>query len=359
MHTKTKRILAAAGTVAVIAGAVFGFSRLGSAAREDTATAEQAQSVSSAAVERRDLAEQEELSGTLGYGSSEEISLNRGGTITSLPELGTVVDRGGTLLSIDGVPVQLWLGETPLWRQLDSASDDGHDILEIEYNLVALGFAPDDDLTVDEDWTSTTTRAVKAWQESRGVEETGTISPGDVVMWPTAVRIASHTADLGAQATGPIVSVTGAAKVVTVDLDASKRSLVNVDDAVEVVIPGGAVLEAVVSEVGNVAQSSDDSDPLNPSDPTIEVVISITDPAAADLALDQAPVTVRVTTSAAKDVLAVPVDALLALSGGGFAVEKVTGTTTELVAVETGAFADGWIEITGDIAEGDEVVVPS
>jgi hypothetical protein len=58
-------------------------------------------------------------------------------------------------------------------------------------------------------------------------------------------------------------------------------------------------------------------------------------------------------------VLAVPANALLALLEGGYAVERVTdGGGTELVAVETGLFADGWVEVSGDLAEGDEVVVP-
>ena len=47
---------------------------------------------------------------------------------------------------------------------------------------------------------------------------------------------------------------------------------------------------------------------------------------------------------------------------GGYAVERVgTGPqgANELVKVETGAFADGWVELSGDVAEGDEVVVPA
>ena len=58
-------------------------------------------------------------------------------------------------------------------------------------------------------------------------------------------------------------------------------------------------------------------------------------------------------------MLAVPVEALLALAEGGYAVELAHDDgTTSLVAVELGAFADGWVEVTGDVAEGDEVVVP-
>ena len=70
--------------------------------------------------------------------------------------------------------------------------------------------------------------------------------------------------------------------------------------------------------------------------------------------------TVSVVTSAATGVLAVPVDALLALAEGGYAVERGGRRRhRELVAVEIGAFADGWVEVTGDLAEGDDVVVPA
>ena len=74
--------------------------------------------------------------------------------------------------------------------------------------------------------------------------------------------------------------------------------------------------------------------------------------------LDEAPVKVRVTTAAARGVLAVPVTALLALSGGGYALERVTGEgTTEQVPVQLGAFADNFVQVTGAVKAGDEVVI--
>jgi hypothetical protein len=58
-------------------------------------------------------------------------------------------------------------------------------------------------------------------------------------------------------------------------------------------------------------------------------------------------------------VLAVPVTALLALAGGGYGVEIVTGPGTDrLVGVQTGIFAGGRVAITGPgIAAGTRVVV--
>ncbi len=56
-----------------------------------------------------------------------------------------------------------------------------------------------------------------------------------------------------------------------------------------------------------------------------------------------------------------PVNALLALIEGGYAVERVEADgTTRLVRVELGIFQDAWVEVRGTgLAAGDSVVVPS
>lgn len=79
---------------------------------------------------------------------------------------------------------------------------------------------------------------------------------------------------------------------------------------------------------------------------------------AADVAkLDAAAVQVRFTTSVHKDVLAVPVGALVALREGGHALQLPDGG---LVAVETGMFARGLVEISGTgVTEGLDVVTAS
>jgi len=69
-------------------------------------------------------------------------------------------------------------------------------------------------------------------------------------------------------------------------------------------------------------------------------------------------VSVPVSSTAGK-VLAVPLAALTAGAGGESRVEVSTGegTKTRLVEVVTGLAADGYVEVTGDISEGDLVVV--
>ena len=77
--------------------------------------------------------------------------------------------------------------------------------------------------------------------------------------------------------------------------------------------------------------------------PTVELVVSLDDPKATGR-LDQAPVTASITTEVRKGVLAVPVNALLALAEGGYAVEVERDGRRELVGVDTGLFADGQVE---------------
>ena len=99
----------------------------------------------------------------------------------------------------------------------------------------------------------------------------------------------------------------------------------------------------------------------NGSPPTIAVDAVPTDPAAIGN-LDQAPVNVSITTGRVSDALVVPVDALLSLESGGYAVEEVaTNGVHHLVAVNTGLFddADGLVQVSGPgLAAGQRVVVP-
>jgi hypothetical protein len=381
-----RRSLAASGvaTVALVAGGLAWTQIPGEDSPDDTTGADgtatdQGAAASTAEVTRRDLEERAELEGALGYGETSELTLSGaantddgddpsagpsddegGGTITGLPAVGTVVDRGQSLLEVDGEPVPLLLGDRPLWRTLGPGVEDGPDVAQLEANLVALGVVTADELTVDEVWTSATTDAVEEWQESLGLEETGSVSPGDLVFLPAAVRVVDHPTPVGGSSSGTVLEVSGTTSAVTIDLEASRRELVAVDQPVEVELPDGTVLPGTVTSVASVATAAESDDPNASTDPTIEVTVRL-DEAVPEGTFDEAPVVVRVVTSAAEGVLAVPVDALMALAEGGYAVERVgTGPdgASELVAVELGAFADGWVEVTGDVAEGDQVEVP-
>jgi hypothetical protein len=350
--------LVAGGALALLAAGVVAW-RSGDDDGPSTGSADEP-ATTTAEVTVRDLEERTELDGTLGYGDTSQLALSAQGTVTWLPPEGSVVDRGQAVAEVDDRVVPLLFGDRPLWRELGSGVEDGPDVELVEANLVALGVVTADELTVDQEWTSATTDALEDWQEALGLEETGRLAPGAVAVQPGAVRVTAHVAELGGQAGGPILEVAGTTRQVTVDLDATRQGMVAVGQTVDVELPDGTVVPGTVAAVGTVAETPEGSenDPTADTTPTIEVTVSLDDPAAAG-ALDQAPVTVSVVTSAAQGVTAVPADALLALAEGGYAVERpVAGGGTELVPVEIGAFADGWVQVTGDLAEGDDVVVP-
>jgi hypothetical protein len=91
------------------------------------------------------------------------------------------------------------------------------------------------------------------------------------------------------------------------------------------------------------------------TDGAIEVTVAIADQAALG-GLEVASVDVEFVSDGREDVLSVPVAALLARPEGGFAVEMMSGGASALVPVETGLFASGRVEVTGEgIAEGVRV----
>ena len=126
-----------------------------------------------------------------------------------------------------------------------------------------------------------------------------------------------------------------------------------------VTLPDGHDVTGTVSDVGTVATSSGGNDqPGGGSSTTIDVTVNVTDQSALGT-LVSAPVDVTLVSAQAHDVLSVPVAALVALAEGGYGVQVVEGSSTRYVAVKTGMFASGRVEITGDgIAEGTLVEVP-
>ena len=349
-----RRLIALVAGILVVGAGAF-IVDIGGRAGDSADASPKAGTPATAAVTTRDLVEREELDGTLGYGERTDVALSAQGTLTGLPEEGAVVDRGGLIAEVDGRPVRLLFGTRPLWRVLDANVTNGPDVRQLEENLVALGHGSTANLTIDDDWTGATTAAVKRWQKANDVDESGAVAPGDVVVVPAAVRIAEHKAALGSPAaSGPVLAVTGNEKVVTVHLDAARRDLLSVGTAVDVELPDGTKVPAAVRSVSStVTPPADES---KGGKPTVEVIIALS--GSTEALFDSSPVDVIVTAARAKEVLTVPVEALLALAEGGYAVEKVTGRTAELVAVETGAFADGFVQVTGDVAAGDKVVVP-
>jgi peptidoglycan hydrolase-like protein with peptidoglycan-binding domain len=307
-----------------------------------------------ASVTRQTLDDTQTVDGTLGYGDTTALTGRLGGTVTSLPYAGSTIARGRPIYRVDDEPVVLLLGTVPAYRTLGDG-DEGADVKQLEQNLRALGHTG---FTVDDEFTSATAEAVRDWQEDLGVAETGRVELGRVVFAPGAIRVDSVSAKLGGQA-GPgqeVLAYTGTSRVITVQLDVGDQRLAKRGTKVSVALPDGKRVAGTVARVYTVIEASDD--PNGTPETKIEAQVTLADPKAG-AGLDVAAVEVTFTAAQHADVLTVPVAALVALTEGGYGVELVEGSATRYVRVETGLFANGRVEVTGDgIAEGGTVGIP-
>ena len=295
---------------------------------------------------------------TLAQDESSAATYGQNAVYTMLPKIGQIVRGGEQLYAIDGEPAFLMYGDVPASRAFRSGMSPGADVAELNRDLAGLG-APGGDA-----FTGATTRAVERFQSGHHVPATGQLPLGSVVFEPRAVRVTSVTPTKGSPVqAGAVLGVSSTRRVVVIALDASQQAGIKVGDSVLITLPDNSTTPGRVSFVGTVATSpSSDQNGSGSSSPTIEVDVAPDRPSATGR-LDQAPVDVSITTAAVRNVLAVPVNALLALAGGGYAVEEVqAGGTHHLVGVSVGLFDDasGMVQVSGNgLLAGQRVVVPA
>lgn len=322
-----------------------------------------------ATVTRRSLSERTQLNGTLGYAGSSTVLGSRPGTVTWLPQVGQVIRQGQVLYRVDGAPVVLLYGTTPAYRTLAegayASSVAGRDVAQLNRDLVALGYLDAADVAAWDEFGWATRQGVVRLQDELGVEQTGALDLGDVVFLPTPARVTARRAGLGGPATGEVLSASSTVRTVTVQLDPSLQSTVRAGDRVTVTLPDGHATAGRISSVGRVAltpsNATGNPDDQGGSGPTIPVHLRLLHPGAAGT-LDQALVEVAITDRTVHHVLTVPVTALLARAGGGYAVEVVDpDDSRRLVPVSTGLVDDaaGLVQVTGSgLSAGQHVVVP-
>ena len=347
----------ALGIVVVVAAGAVSAWRAGvlSPAASSGAGGQGAPAPSTAAVTRQDIAAVTPVTATLEYAGSYPVTGQGGGTLTWLPSPGQMIRQGQVLYQTgSGSPVVLLYGSGPDWRSLDEGVT-GQDVSQLNHDLVALGDADSADIAaLGWDYYSwQTAYAVQRLEEHLGVASPpGSLSLGQVVFEPEALRVSQVTGSLGGPASGPVLAATSDRHVVTIPLSTSQESEVAVGDAVTVTLPDGASTPGTISSVGTVASGT-------AGNATVPVTVALTHPSAAG-SLDQAPVTVNITTATAHNVLAVPVTALLAQASGGYDVEVAgPGNTRRWVPVTPGIFddADGLVQVTGALTPGERVVV--
>ncbi|MGW6499090.1 peptidoglycan-binding protein [Nonomuraea angiospora] len=340
------RALAWTGGAALLAAAVaaaaigFGGGSTGTAAATRTPPA-------TAKVTRTTLTETRTVDGTLGYGDPLTVTGKSQGTITWLPGEGATITRGHGVYSVDADRRPLLYGTLPLYRTLKDGVE-GKDVELLERNLSKLGYTGFD---VDDTFTWATREAVEDWQDDLGLDVTGEVQPGDVVVAGGPIRVADLKKALGDSAGGPVLTATGTTRQVLVNLDVADEHLVRKGMKAGVELPDGTEVNGRITGVGKVATETGTG---NAPATTVEVTVSVS---GLKKSYDAAPVNVTIVSGRREDVLSVPVGALFALAEGGYGVQVVEGQATRYAAVETGMFADGRVEVTG-VQEGTTVAVP-
>lgn len=314
--------------------------------------------VSTATVQKRTLISQTFVNGTLQFAGAYEVINHGTGTYTKLPDVGAQISQGDELYQIDGKPVYLMYGSTPLYRDL-SKSMKGDDVRELNAELVALGYASKSVLDPNSNTFGTATYdAMIKLQKKLGLDQTGTLPVSQAVFLPVDAILVSKVTGVvgGAAQPGPVIDATSTARMVSVDLDTAQLSLIKVGDAVTITLPNLKNTAGTVSAIGRIATKHDSGSP------TINVSIQLSNPTDSGQ-LDQAPVQVAIVSSRLPDALAVPVNALLAEANGGFAVEVVqSDNTRKLYPVTLGMFDDsaGIVQIISDqVQAGQKIVVPN
>jgi hypothetical protein len=312
--------------------------------------------------------------------AAQQTALNPGATLTAVPAAGQVVQQGQALYSLDGRAVPLLYGPVAAWRALAPGMNDGPDVAELNQALVALGFEP---ATWAPHFSNATAAGIRKLQASLGLDQTGTLRLGEVVFEPGPLRISNVSLHPGspAQPGTAVLTGTSTTPVITALVPLANIAAVKVGDRVSVDLPDGhsgvlGTVRAVGAAAPSVIQASGSqsgggqgggqsgggggqSGGAGNGATSEPATVTLSNPSSAD-GMDQAAVLVHITTQTVKGVLAVPVEALLALSGGDEGVEVVSGGVDRVVTVRTGVFTGTQVQISGPaITEGTEVEVPA
>ncbi|MDA8653016.1 hypothetical protein N9M07_03670 [Candidatus Actinomarina sp.] len=207
-------------------------------------------------------------------------------------------------------------------------------------------------------------KAKEELEQLRLSSRSETFSPTNAYASKTPIIIGSYINETGSAVVlnSPLYNISSIGIEVVFQVDATDQETVSLGDSVEIELPTDERVPTVITFIDQVVTQTQAGD-------FIEVTLDVINPESIEV-YDQAPVKVFVTTEVSENVLYVPVNALIALAEGGYAVEIFngdeegevfdgdSGTDTTYVAVEIGVFTDGFVEIIGNFQKGQLVVVP-
>jgi hypothetical protein len=255
-------------------------------------------------------------------------------------------------------------GTVPAWRPFAPGMADGPDVTELEANLIALGDARGLLTSASPHFGAAAVAAVERFRASLDVPTpSGSIDFGTIVFVPAALRVGADTVSPGQPASpgDSPYEVTTTTRAVSVPLTPSDPT-VGVGQPVGIVLSSGTSTPGVVTAVGppppSGAGSSSSTSSSSSSSASTVLTVTPSDPAATG-STDGEAVQVSLAVQSVRHVLAVPVAALLALSGGGYGLEVVEPSGQHLlIGVRTGVYAGGDVQVlAAGLHPGTRVVV--
>ena len=214
------------------------------------------------------------------------------------------------------------------------------------------------------DQESELAKAKEELQDLELVSKSETFSPTNAYASKTPLIVGSYINKVGGAVTinGQIYNSSSVGIEVLFWLPAADQDTVTLGESVEIELPTDERTDTTIKFIDQVVTETQAGN-------FIQVKLDVLKPEEIDV-YDQAPVKVFITTEVSQGVLYVPVNALIALAEGGYAVEIYNGdpesevfsgepgVDTTYVGVEIGVFTDGYVEIIGNISEGQLVIVP-
>ena len=314
-----------------------------------------------ATITKGDLVGETTVQGTLHYADSYTLKSAFEGVVTALPTPGTTLTQGSHVYTVAGNNTYLLHGATPAWRAFEEGMSDGEDVTQLETALSELGYF---EATPNAHFDWNTIAAIKKWQKALTLPQSGSLPLGTVLFAPEDVRIGALKARVGDNATmeTELFTASSSRQVISANLKLSDQALGVVGNSVTVRLPGSAA--TTTGTITSVEPPREKDSEEGSKETTKERIIPITvtpdDTSALD-GLQEASVSLGLTSQTRTGVLSVPLGALVALSSDQFGVEVVDEKgEIRRVPVTVGLFAGDRVEVSGDeIAEGQRVVVPN
>ena len=274
-----------------------------------------------------------------------------GGVVTAVTSASGLLEPGSVLLRTNERPMVLIPGSVPAFRQL-RVGTRGRDVTALQRHLASLGYRVD---TTANRYSNVTAAAVRRWQRTLGVPQTGVVALGDVLFvpegeldapfrWTDAVAIGAPLS-----AGEPILERLAASPTLTIEFGGAAPAQLEPGLVADVAFPGGASRRASLSAIHqDLGRTWATLDPIEKALCEGAECLQLV-PLAGEAAIDVTFTLVPETTGPLVPVAAVQSDA------AGHAFVELPDGTRKPVTVRV---ASGGSAIVDGVSIGDELILP-